>query len=133
MEFLYEYGLFLAKAVTLVVAFILVVSTIVGVANKQKQGRGHLEIQSLTDQLKDITHYARQVLLDKATLKKLAKQQKKEEKAKVKAKEDEREKGPRLFVIDFKVYVKSQVMIQLQVVLFHSHTPDVFCFTLSLV
>ncbi|WP_218311043.1 protease SohB [Alteromonas antoniana] len=102
MEFLYEYGLFLAKAVTLVVAFILVVSTIVGVANKQKQGRGHLEIQSLTDQLKDITNYARQVLLDKGTLKKLAKQQKKEEKAKLKAKESEREDGPRLFVIDFK-------------------------------
>ena len=39
MEFLYEYGLFVAKAVTLVIAFVVVVSTIVGVASKQKQGR----------------------------------------------------------------------------------------------
>merc|ERR1712093_845647 len=65
LEFLYEYGLFVAKAVTLVVAFVVIVSTIVGAASKQKQGKGQLEITSLSEQLKDITHYARQVLLDK--------------------------------------------------------------------
>ncbi|QJR82547.1 protease SohB [Alteromonas pelagimontana] len=100
MEFLYEYGLFLAKAVTLVAAVILIVSAIVGAANRQKQGKGQLEILSLTEQLKDITHYARSVLLDKAALKKLAKQQKKDNKAKKKAgPEDD---SPRMFVIDFK-------------------------------
>lgn len=97
MEFLYEYGLFLAKAVTLVAAIIIVVASIVGAASKQKQGKGHLEIQSVTEQLKDITHYARQVILDKATLKKLAKQQKKDNKHT----EPDESKG-RLFVIDFK-------------------------------
>jgi serine protease SohB len=103
LEFLYEYGLFVAKAVTLVIAFIIVVSTIVGVASKQKQGKGQLEIISLSEQLKDITHYAKQVLLDKAALKQLAKKQKKEDKAKSKSKKanDEEEKS-RLFVIDFK-------------------------------
>ena len=103
MEFLYEYGLFVAKAVTLVITFIIVVSTIVGVASKQKQGKGQLEIISLSEQLKDITHYAKQVLLDKAALKQLAKKQKKEDKAKSKSKKanDEEEKS-RLFVIDFK-------------------------------
>ena len=98
MEFLYEYGLFLAKAVTLVAAIIIVVAALVGAAAKQKQGKGHLEILSVSDQLKDITHYARQVLLDKATLKKLAKQQKKEGKEKAKSTDTEN----RLFVIDFK-------------------------------
>ena len=78
MEFLYEYGLFVAKAVTLVIAFVVVVSTIVGVASKQKQGKGQLEIVSISEQLKDITNYAKQVLLDKNALKKLAKEQKKE-------------------------------------------------------
>ncbi len=73
MEFLYEYGLFVAKAVTLVVAFIVVVSTIVGVASKQKQGKGQLEIVSISEQLKDITNYAKQVLLDKNALKKTGK------------------------------------------------------------
>jgi len=109
LEFLYEYGLFVAKAVTLVIAFIVVVSTIVGLASKQKHGKGQLEIVSISEQLKDITNYAKQVLLDKNALKKLAKEQKKEAKAKNKAKNkakiteqgEEFEKS-RLYVIDFK-------------------------------
>ncbi len=101
MEFLYEYGLFVAKAATLVIAFVVVVSTIVGVASKQKQGKGQLEIVSISEQLKDITNYAKQVLLDKNALKKLAKEQKKEAKAKSKEKGDDTPKS-RLYVIDFK-------------------------------
>ncbi|MCB4438207.1 protease SohB [Alteromonas sp. McT4-15] len=101
MEFLYEYGLFVAKAVTLVVAFVVVVSTIVGVASRQKPGKGQLEITSISEQLKDVTQYAKEVLLDKDALKKLAKNQKKEDKAKAKNKSDESPQ-PRLFVIDFK-------------------------------
>ncbi|WP_370244784.1 protease SohB [Alteromonas abrolhosensis] len=105
MEFLYEYGLFVAKAVTLVIAFVVVVSTIVGVASKQKQGKGQLEIVSISEQLKDITNYAKQVLLDKNALKKLAKEQKKEAKAKSKSKNKEQGEESlksRLYVIDFK-------------------------------
>tara|TARA_Y100000994_G_scaffold248869_1_gene257955 strand:- start:4900 stop:5934 length:1035 start_codon:yes stop_codon:yes gene_type:complete len=105
LEFLYEYGLFVAKAVTLVIAFVVVVSTIVGVASKQKQGKGQLEIVSISEQLKDITNYAKQVLLDKNALKKLAKQQKKEAKAKSKSKnkeQGEESQKSRLYVIDFK-------------------------------
>merc|ERR1712137_382680 len=105
LEFLYEYGLFVAKAVTLVIAFVVVVSTIVGVASKQKQGKGQLEIVSISEQLKDITNYAKQVLLDKNALKKLAKEQKKEAKAKNKAKiteQGEESEKSRLYVIDFK-------------------------------
>jgi len=102
---LYEYGLFVAKAVTLVIAFVVVVSTIVGVASKQKQGKGQLEIVSISEQLKDITNYAKQVLLDKNALKKLAKEQKKEAKAKSKSKskeQGEESQKSRLYVIDFK-------------------------------
>jgi len=105
LEFLYEYGLFVAKAVTLVIAFVVVVSTIVGVASKQKQGKGQLEIVSISEQLKDITNYAKQVLLDKNALKKLAKEQKKEAKAKSKSKnkeQGEESQKSRLYVIDFK-------------------------------
>jgi len=109
LEFLYEYGLFVAKAVTLVIAFIVVVSTIVGLASKQKHGKGQLEIVSISEQLKDITNYAKQVLLDKNALKKLAKEQKKEAKAKNKSKnkakiteQGEESEKSRLYVIDFK-------------------------------
>ncbi len=101
MEFLYEYGLFFAKALTLVVAIIVVLSTIVGLAAKQKPGKGQLEIVSLTAQLKEMTQYAQQMLLDKATLKKRAKEEKKQQKQDAKEKPKDEEKSPRLFVIDF--------------------------------
>jgi serine protease SohB len=83
----------------------VVVSTIVGLASKQKHGKGQLEIVSISEQLKDITNYAKQVLLDKNALKKLAKEQKKEAKAKNKAKiteQGEEFEKSRLYVIDFK-------------------------------
>lgn len=99
VEFLYEYGLFLAKAVTLVAAFVLVLAAIAGIASKQKQGKGHLEITSISDQLKDITDYARQVILDKASLKKLAKSQKQQQKQ---SKAEKDNQSGRLYVIDFK-------------------------------
>ena len=98
MEFLYEYGLFLAKAVTLIVAVVVILALVAGAAAKQKQGKGQLEIHSVSDQFKDITHYAQQVTLDKASLKKLAKEQKKKQKAK----NDPAEDAGKLFVIDFK-------------------------------
>lgn len=102
LEFLYEYGLFLAKAVTLVVAIVVVLIAIVASASRQKPGKGHLEIVSLTEQLNDIKHYARSVLLDKAAMKKLAKEQKKEgKKAKSEKDKKEDEEASRLFVIDF--------------------------------
>ncbi|MDC8830965.1 protease SohB [Alteromonas gilva] len=99
MEFLYEYGLFLAKAVTLIASIAIVLALVAGVAAKQKQGKGQLEINSLSDQFRDITHYAQQVTMDKDSLKKLAKEQKKQQKLKKKTVDD---KAGKLFVIDFK-------------------------------
>lgn len=97
MEFLYEYGLFLAKAITLVGAIVLVVASVAGAAMKQKQGKGHLEITSISDQIKEVTDYAKHVLLDKDELKKWKKDEKKAEK------EDNKEKQRqnKLFVVDF--------------------------------
>ena len=49
MEFLFEYGLFFAKVGTLLLAFVMVVSVIVGASqkNKEGEGKGHLEITPL--------------------------------------------------------------------------------------
>lgn len=101
MEFLYQYGLFLAKAVTLVAAILLVVGGVIALASKQKQGKGQLEIDSLSDNLADIKEHAEHLLLDKDALKKAEKDKKKAAKAKKKSKEVEPVKN-RLFVIDFK-------------------------------
>lgn len=101
MEFLYQYGLFLAKAITLVAAILLVVGGVIALASKQKQGKGQLEINSLSDGLQDIKDHAEHLLLDKESLKKAEKEKKKTEKAKKKSKEPEPVKS-NLFVIDFK-------------------------------
>lgn len=98
MEFLYEYGLFLAKAVTIVVAIAIIFGIVASSAMKQKPGKGFLDIKSISDQIKDLQDYAQEVLLDKEALKKRNKALKKEAKAD-KGKDD---KKGRLFVIDFK-------------------------------
>ncbi|MFT6776610.1 MAG: serine protease SohB [Paraglaciecola sp.] len=104
MEFLYEYGLFIAKALTIVVAILLALGGIIGLVSKQKPGKGHLEISSLSDKLESITDFARSELLNKDELKQFHKEQKKTLKAKKKDQKnknsDEPKKG-QLFVIDF--------------------------------
>jgi serine protease SohB len=56
LEFLFEYGLFFAKVATLLVAFVVVVSVVVGASQKNKygEGRGHLEIKPLNQQFEDL-------------------------------------------------------------------------------
>lgn len=86
------------------VAILLALGGIVGIVSKQKQGKGHLEIDSLSDKLDAITDLARGELLTKEELKQYQKEQKKKQKAekkdKKKSDDSEAEKG-RLFVIDF--------------------------------
>ena len=56
MEFLLDYGLFLAKIVTFVIALIIVISVIVGGSKKGKQGseKGYLEITPLNKQFDEL-------------------------------------------------------------------------------
>jgi serine protease SohB len=65
LEFLYEYGLFIAKALTIVVAVLLAVGGIIGLASKQKPPKGYLEITSLSERLEEITEHARHMLMTK--------------------------------------------------------------------
>ena len=104
MEFLYEYGLFIAKAITIVAAILLALGGIISLVSKQKQGKGHLEISSLSDKLESITEFARSELLSDYELKQFHKEQKKTLKAKKKAQKNKDTDAPdngQLFVIDF--------------------------------
>lgn len=88
MEFLFEYGLFFAKAITVVMAIVAVLIAFVAIAMKQKgqaSGKGQLEIRSISDALEDVTDYAEKMLLSDAQLKQFMKDKKTEEKAKAKA------------------------------------------------
>ncbi|MCC2615502.1 protease SohB [Aestuariibacter halophilus] len=101
MAFLYEYGLFIAKTATLVIAILVAVGGIVAIAARQKQDKGQLEFRSLSDHYEDITEHANHLLLSKDEIKKLQKDKKKAAKAKEKAAKDQQDTPGRLFVIDF--------------------------------
>lgn len=101
LEFLYEYGLFLAKAVTFVLAFIIVVVTITATAVKQKSKKGELEITDLSEQFKEVEEDVIHHLLTKEELKEKEKQDKKAAKEKKKEKTEDADKKQRLYVLDF--------------------------------
>lgn len=101
LEFLYEYGLFLAKTITFVVAVIVILVAITAAALKQKQKKGELSIIDLSEQYEDIEDEVIHHLLTKDELKEKEKEDKKQAKAKAKSKEKEASK-PRVFVVDFK-------------------------------
>ena len=56
MEYIYEFGLFLAQAVTLVAAVLMLVAGLVAIGQRQKleQHEGHIEIRSLNDKYRHI-------------------------------------------------------------------------------
>lgn len=68
MEFLTEYGLFLAKVATVVIAIGIIVSMIVGASQRNKQGgdKGHLEITPLNQQFDDMSEAMLIATMDEA-------------------------------------------------------------------
>ncbi len=108
MEFLYEYGLFLAKAITFVLAVAAIVVVIAGAAVKQQHKKGELDITDLSEQFHDTEADIVHALLTKEELKEKEKQDKKAEKAQAKADkkaaksgDDKTEEKSRVFVVDF--------------------------------
>lgn len=112
MEFLLDYGLFLAKIVTFVIAIaaLLIVAKMVG--GKQGAGKGELEITDLTQTYKQNIEQLEHHLHDSAFIKARDKAEKKAEKEKAKAREKEikqadkaneldSKREPHLFVLDF--------------------------------
>ncbi|WP_330148386.1 protease SohB [Shewanella oncorhynchi] len=100
MEFLYEYGMFLAKAVTIVVAIVAVIIVVLASTVKHKSDKGELRITNLSEELEELKHGLKEELLSKKQFKAYEKQLKADEKAKDKA-ADEACAG-KVFVIDFK-------------------------------
>lgn len=111
MEFFIEYGLFLAKVATVVVAIAIIISLAVGASLKGKQGgdKGHLEITPLNQQYEDMSEAMLIATMDeslqKAEEKKLHKAKKKQAKADKKAQKTESETDAsakkRVFVLTF--------------------------------
>lgn len=89
-EFLYAYGLFFLKVLTLVIAFIIVIMAIVAAASRTRQvaggsSAGHIEIKKYNERLDDMQQALSLSLLEPAEQKEAEKSRKKSEKAERKA------------------------------------------------
>lgn len=103
MEHLFEYLLFLGKAVTVVAAILVVLSSVIAGAMRAREHSSseHVEVKKINDRFDSMAEAIANRMLSAAELKARQKADKKEQKRKSKLKPDEQEKRRRLFVIDF--------------------------------
>ena len=109
MEYIGEYLVFLAKAVTVVAAFVLVISSIATVVARQREGGSEqLEVESLNQRFEQLADTLGQEILDKSARKALEKDRKRRRKAEDKAAQlGEGPRKTRLFVLDFDGDIKA--------------------------
>ncbi len=91
MEYLIEYGMFLAKAATIVIAIAIVVGIIVSAGRSQKRGekKGSIKVTKLNEHFEELHDALRDSVLNKEQLKLVAKEEKK--KAKSEKKEEKQQ------------------------------------------
>ena len=112
MEFLTEYGLFLAKAVTVVVAIALIAGIAAGLSGRgKKPEKGKLEILRLNDFVKDMHGTVQAAVLERDAQKAVKKQRKQEEKERKKKNSEPRK---RVFVINFKGDIRASEIPRLR-------------------
>lgn len=99
LDLLMQYGLFLAKTVTVVVAALIVIVAISNVGNRRRHpDEGHVDVLCLNDRLEDDADELRAAVLDKQALKAHQKSEKKKQKEKEKSSAERR---PRVYVLNF--------------------------------
>jgi serine protease SohB len=107
MEFLAEYGLFLLKVMTIVIAIVIVMAA--GAAAGRKATQDHLEVENLNKKYRKTAAALRAAVSRKDERKKQTKQEKKRQKA-----EEKQASRPRSFVIDFKGDLKASAVTSLR-------------------
>jgi serine protease SohB len=106
-QFFIEYGLFLLKAITIVIAVVVII--VVAASAGRKGAHEGLEVESLNKKYKELAHGLKSAILNKDQRKKEAKDEKKRQKA-----EEKEASRPRSFVIDFKGDLKASALPSLR-------------------
>lgn len=111
IDFLLEYGLFLAKSATIVVAFLVVLAALFGAVREARhQAPERLEIEPLNTRFERMRDTLEGELLDESALKSLDKRRRK-------AKKGERKNAsvrPRVYVLDFDGDLEASAVSQLR-------------------
>ncbi|MGB0203916.1 MAG: protease SohB [Neptuniibacter sp.] len=112
-EFLSEYGLFLAKSVTIVIAILAVVIGIIAASSRAKKDARHgdIQVEHFNDELQEMKEVLEGSILDKDELKAIHKEEKKKEKEEKKARKNNppkaEERNKRIYVLDFDGDIKA--------------------------
>jgi serine protease SohB len=123
LEFLIEYGMFLAKAATIVLAIVIVIAVLAasGQRSRKPGKKGSLKISRLNEHFDEMKDTLRASVLEKKELKQLHKEEKKQEKLEAKAAKhdaDSDESGEthkkRVFVINFKGNIAADAVSSLR-------------------
>ena len=102
MEHLFEYILFFAKTITIVIAFVIPILVIAAVATRQRQHqKEHLEVNHVNRRYEVMSNTIDSAHLSKKVFKERIKKQKKERKSSAKQKSDESEDRGRIYVFKF--------------------------------
>ncbi len=109
IEFLVEYGLFLLKTATIVIAIVVIIGAAAAVSKKAAHQEG-LEIEDLNKKYKAMANALKQAVMKKPDWKKEAKAEKERDKAAAKSDQSR----PRAFVIDFKGDLKASAVPSLR-------------------
>ncbi|GGC02751.1 protease SohB [Marinobacterium zhoushanense] len=108
-EFLADYGLFLAKTLTVIIGILLVLSGVGSLVARRREAReGHVEVKNLNQHLEEMQQDIEDEVFDEQRLKQLHKEQKKADKREAKERKKALKKGEepaaerkRIFVLDF--------------------------------
>ncbi|MDG1125435.1 MAG: protease SohB [Pseudomonadales bacterium] len=84
MDFLFEYLMFLGQVVTLVVAFLIIASSLAGLSGRQHGNQGHLVIRKLNERVRELRFTMENHLLTAEEAKRQHKSESKSEKAEAK-------------------------------------------------
>lgn len=103
MDYLYQYGLFVAKAATLVFAIVFVVGSLATMVRQvREQMSEQLEVRNINQRLERMADIVRGEVMNDTAWKQHQKEQKKKEKEDAKAaKKGKSQRKPQLFVLDF--------------------------------
>jgi serine protease SohB len=110
VDFIFEYGMFLAKTITIVagIGFFIISIITAGQKFKKQDKEGHIEIKSLNEKYKEVSDAMQANILSEFAYDEICKAEKKDQKAKLKKEKSlkrhldkQKPERARVFVVDF--------------------------------
>jgi len=114
IDLILQYGLFLAKTVTVLIAVLIIIVSISNLGGRRRQhGEGNIEVTPLNERLQDYADALREAVFDKASLKAWYKSEKQAHKKQEKEKKAGEGK-PRVYVLNFNGDIRASAVESLR-------------------